>query len=1749
MVSKERSERSALFLMKKRKMSIYILRKRRTGGDADMINEIKPVLSISILVSNRIDTIRKCMESIKPLLADIPCELVAVDTVGEATDGSIDIVREYTDKIYRFEWCNDFAKARNFGLEKCSGEWFMFMDDDEWFEDVTEIVEFFKTGEYKKYNCANYKIHSYVNKEGGYSSSALFRMVKMEKETRFVSRVHEYLQPLVPPVKEFSAYIHHYGYAFETEEERKAHSRRNVGLLLPEFEKDPWEMHNRAQLVQEYLFMEEYQKEALALCEETLKGDKKLYTMNEFQWILSAYVHIANRAAEYEEVIKRAEFIRKNYPVSAIADLSISVIEVNACFKTEQYALGVSVLEHALERRQFLLDNQEIKQHLMCMDFETYLENEVFGELLRMGIRCCRKIEQYKRAEELAAKRFAILKRPVLTISVLVSNRKNTVRNCLESIRSLLKTVPSELIIVDTVGEEHSDGSLAIAKEYTEHIVPFVWCDDFAAARNAGLQAAKGDWFLYLDDDEWFENTEELQRFFCSGEYLDYSSATYQVRNYIDANGKQYRTETVGRMVRRGKHTKFIGCVNEAFSELYLPNKELTDFVHHYKYAEESAEEKEARLQYVYSLMLKELKKNPDNFRNRIQATAVLLGKNPAEARNVCLDTLKLCKERKQANQYQWQIAVLFSLQESLQISGEEAEEVYQWLKNEALMSAEAEQLVCYRMTRIWITKGQYARAYPYAKKYFELGDEIESRREELSAEFQKYQISEYYAEMLNLGAFCAWQAKQYADAWMFYEAISWETADGSAEDTLWKIFALAEEFTDETALFRIIKRLMENEQIKPVLGKLMQNAQVKNRIQMVLVAQRMANSAVVNETEPKKIKLTISILVSNRKETIRKCMESLRPILERVPSELIVVDTVGEEHSDGSLAIAKEYTDKIVHFDWCNDFAAARNAGLMQAKGEWFMFLDDDEWFEDISELIEFFNSEEEKNYNSATYGIRNYRDSEGKAYSTAVLGRVVRRTETLRFVGAIHETFSEFRLPCKEFVSYVHHYGYVYANDEEKRKHIQRNIELLKGEIEKEPRNIRYRAQMAMELATFDNSAALQFCEETLLSCEKEKASSEFQWILSLIFRLYEALGTTVKEVETSYRELKQKYGFFETAENAISAQMTRIYLLQGNYVEAYRYTEQYMDTAKFLSANKELAQLQMSADFARYRENTYYLEMLHYAAFCAWKAGKYDKAWEYYRSMPWENPDYQNEEALRHMHALTEETGNKQAFISILNRMKERDVVSSEEKEVLVTVSLLVSNRKDTIRKCLDSLKPLLDMVPSELIAVDTVGEDNSDGSLDIVKEYTDRIIHFDWCNDFAAARNAGLMQAKGKWFLYLDDDEWFEDIMPIVMFFLEGEYKNYDRGWYVVRNYSDFTGTKYEDNIVDRMCKITADTRFEGKVHEFVRPDAVNIMKFRCFVHHYGYAYKAKEDCIKHTERNVALLLEELKEHPEDVRMNGQLVQEYCIIEQFDKAEDICQTVLEKNITDRDSMFVQYLAVMTVRIKGMQKKYELVAPTYEKITERYRLLELPNLVCITECIVAAGEKKDYMGLLENVLKWIAQKNVISKNPDCILTQEVFDFRVYLSQEYKRKIILSGIQVASLLEEYETLPVLFDEVDWLNEIEKPLEEMLLLMEIYGKSGRDDIFFPYAEKIMANPRMKNPFEVSLSGLLQEHPELREKVSEWINRKAGVGQKKQLSPEMIQLIEALKANIQVLLNEGKTAEAKQLLEELKKYV
>lgn len=216
-----------------------------------------------------------------------------------------------------------------------------------------------------------------------------------------------------------------------------------------------------------------------------------------------------------------------------------------------------------------------------------------------------------------------------------------------------------------------------------------------------------------------------------------------------------------------------------------------------------------------------------------------------------------------------------------------------------------------------------------------------------------------------------------------------------------------------------------------------------------------------------RKLKLTISILVSNRKDTVPKCLESLRPLLEQVDSELIITDTGCDEEL---VEYMKKYTDNIVKFQWCNDFAKARNLGLKMARGQWFMFIDDDEWFEDVSEMITFFNSNECDKYESANYIVRNYHNMDGKYYTEGVVGRMFRIHNDLEFIGKVHEHIENKEGETKQFLCYAHHYGYVFDSEEKSRAHFERNSRLLRDEIEENPSIARNYAHIYQEYKMVD-------------------------------------------------------------------------------------------------------------------------------------------------------------------------------------------------------------------------------------------------------------------------------------------------------------------------------------------------------------------------------------------------------------------------------------------------------------------------------------------------------------------------------------------------------------------------------------------------------------------------------------------------------------------------------------------------------
>ncbi len=309
----------------------------------------QPILSISILISNRPDTVEKCLKSLDNLRKSVPCELILTDTGCGAKVR--EIIESYADVLLDFTWCNDFAKARNLGLSKARGQWYMFLDDDEWFESTDEIEEFFVSRAYKQYGYAYYKVRNYKEMSGTlYNDTIALRMVNRTKNMRFEGKIHEHLVNMEGDGKVFEAYVHHYGYAYESEQKKYQRSQRNLVPLLEAHKEEPYNLHHTMQIAQEYNFLKEYRKSIEISMEGIENYDEKKTHVIFYNSLCVNVVERYLKLFQYEEALdygrrfledKRMTNLAKGRLYAPLCVAAYKLARYEECAKFADLYLGI----------------------------------------------------------------------------------------------------------------------------------------------------------------------------------------------------------------------------------------------------------------------------------------------------------------------------------------------------------------------------------------------------------------------------------------------------------------------------------------------------------------------------------------------------------------------------------------------------------------------------------------------------------------------------------------------------------------------------------------------------------------------------------------------------------------------------------------------------------------------------------------------------------------------------------------------------------------------------------------------------------------------------------------------------------------------------------------------------------------------------------------------------------------------------------------------------------------------------------------------------------------------------------------------------------------------------------------------------------------------------------------------------------------------------------------------------------------
>ena len=185
------------------------------------------------------------------------------------------------------------------------------------------------------------------------------------------------------------------------------------------------------------------------------------------------------------------------------------------------------------------------------------------------------------------------------------------------------------------------------------------------------------------------------------------------------------------------------------------------------------------------------------------------------------------------------------------------------------------------------------------------------------------------------------------------------------------------------------------------------------------------------------------------------------------------------------------------------------------------------------------------------------------------------------------------------------------------------------------------------------------------------------------------------------------------------------------------------------------------------------------------------------------------------------------------------------------------MIVRDEAAHLPDCLESIRGVVD----EIVIVDT---GSSDETVSIARSFGAHVHIHRWDGDFAAARNAGLEIATGRWILYIDADERLRPIDPglvrsVVMQASEVALR--------VRLKPFAGATPYWEY---RLWRSDPRIRFEGVMHEKVTPaigalvagERMTVSESPLFIDHVGYD---GDQTHKH-HRNLPLLRAQLSTDP-------------------------------------------------------------------------------------------------------------------------------------------------------------------------------------------------------------------------------------------------------------------------------------------
>jgi glycosyltransferase involved in cell wall biosynthesis len=721
---------------------------------------------------------------------------------------------------------------------------------------------------------------------------------------------------------------------------------------------------------------------------------------------------------------------------------------------------------------------------------------------------------------------------------------------------------------------------------------------------------------------------------------------------------------------------------------------------------------------------------------------------------------------------------------------------------------------------------------------------------------------------------------------------------------------------------------------------------------------------------------ISVCIIAKNEENHIKDCILSFRDYVE----EIIVVDTGS---TDDTLKIAKELNVNLYQTEWEDDFAKARNFSFDKATKDLIMFIDCDERLVNPEQLKSI-----KRNSTDASGGwiidLVSENDKKGGSKDTfhSALLRIVKNHPKIRFDGAIHEQILdpilELGLKIENSGLQFYHHGYNLGPEKMKEKQL-RNLRILEKELEKTPSDSHYLHHYGKTLlALGDRIKGLEYLEKAINNSSEESAvhtqSLNFASIAAFQLKQYEKAESYAKRsLEVVENQAFANYVLGEIANEKHDFEESLL-----RYEIMYKNMQNPSSKAKIIGDYH----LPLEQIYFRFGRAKVALQ-------------RYDDAEKDFLKATQINPNISNniiglanvnfnkgnlERARELLIEALEKDGNEEQihqFLNEVDKVKERQSVSQNiiEKEQehisihnvrdlknyykskpvtknpknendvnikssekpLLTLSMIVKNEEESLPKCLGSVRDLVD----EIIIVDTGSTDNT---VQIARSYGAKIHHFEWINDFAAARNEALKHSHGEWILYLDADE---RIKPTDFKKLREMLKVADSNLGAIictieSDHSNLNGaSELHRGGYPRLFKNLGYPKihFTGRVHEQISPAiqeaGLGMSRSDIVIIHDGYN-RPREEMEQKLQRNYKLLLEHVREEPTNGYAWYQLGQTLAQMNIKEKAEEaILFAVKCGNLSD--SVYASAASTLS-QFAGQKKDFESALDWAEKSLEK-------------------------------------------------------------------------------------------------------------------------------------------------------------------------------------------------------------------